>query len=277
MSTHVREDDLHDYADGELTSAAREPIDRHLAACPICHEALESIRRLRARLAELPSSVEPERDLLAVILARVGADASSAAAATGAAGVASAGRTDPVRDSALEPGAAHESPRSREESVTGGGKAKRENAGTGRGERSSVPTEARRLRTRALRSLRASYAIAAAILFFCAGAAIFFPRSPATPDAASVAPGAAPRTPEIAGAYAGEIGALVQALDTRRTTLRPETVRIIEDNLKIIDDAIARSQVALEEDPSSADLAQLLSFAYETKLELLRRATEISN
>jgi anti-sigma factor RsiW len=117
---------------------------------------------------------------------------------------------------------------------------------------------------------RAVWAVAASLVFFLIGAAAFFALDRGGPVRVTRT-----KTLTVETAYAGEIGELTEALAARRATLRPETVKTIEDNLRIIDDAIARSRAALEQDPSSGDLLQLLSYTYETKIELLRRAAEI--
>jgi len=62
---------LSDYVDGELAAAERDALERHLAGCPDCEQALADLRRvtMRARaLADRP----PERDLWPDIAARIG-------------------------------------------------------------------------------------------------------------------------------------------------------------------------------------------------------------
>ena len=50
---------LDDYVTGELTEDARAPVAEHLAVCGICSAEVESLRRLLARAADLPKSIEP--------------------------------------------------------------------------------------------------------------------------------------------------------------------------------------------------------------------------
>jgi hypothetical protein len=73
-------------------------------------------------------------------------------------------------------------------------------------------------------------------------------------------------------AYEGEIGALRNIIETRRSDLDSSTVAVLEKNLKLIDQAIAESKAALAADPASTFLAEQVSRAYDTKLELLRSA-----
>jgi hypothetical protein len=69
---------------------------------------------------------------------------------------------------------------------------------------------------------------------------------------------------------------LERTFDAGRATLRPETMRIIEENLRTIDHAIAQADSALRRDPGSAYLNQYLAETMQRKLKLLRRAVEIT-
>lgn len=69
---------------------------------------------------------------------------------------------------------------------------------------------------------------------------------------------------------------LERVLDAGRTALRPETMRVIEENLRAIDVAIAQADSALRRDPGSASLNQYLAATMQRKLKLLRRAVEIT-
>ena len=77
-------------------------------------------------------------------------------------------------------------------------------------------------------------------------------------------------------AYSEEVQELEMILRKSRGSLAPETVRIMEENLKIIDTAIREARSALEADPNSDMLVDLLRSAYERKLELLRQAAKSS-
>ena len=94
-----------------------------------------------------------------------------------------------------------------------------------------------------------------------------------TGGAESLASGA----PSLAVAsYRDAAADLERIYDAGRTTLRPETMRIIEDNLRTIDLAIAQADSALRRDPGSAYLNQYLATTMQRKLKLLRRAVEIT-
>jgi hypothetical protein len=69
---------------------------------------------------------------------------------------------------------------------------------------------------------------------------------------------------------------LQRAFDAGRSTLRPETMRVIEENLRAIDLAIAQTDSALRRDPGSAYLNEYLAATMQRKLKLLRRAVEIT-
>ncbi|MFN2398669.1 MAG: anti-sigma factor [Gemmatimonadaceae bacterium] len=62
-------------------------------------------------------------------------------------------------------------------------------------------------------------------------------------------------------------------LAERRASLSPHTVRIVEQNLGVIDAAIRESSDALARDPGNQDLSQMVANSYRQKVELLRQAT----
>lgn len=73
-------------------------------------------------------------------------------------------------------------------------------------------------------------------------------------------------------AFTGEITQLQAVLTERRSQLDPETVKVVEDNLKLIDTAVKRARSALEKDPASGFLTRQLDNALQKKVELLRTA-----
>lgn len=75
--------------------------------------------------------------------------------------------------------------------------------------------------------------------------------------------------------YEVAIADLERVLTTRRATLAPETVKTLETNLRIIDEAIRQSRAALEKDPNSRELTDMLADAYGQKLNVLQQAVEL--
>ena len=76
--------------------------------------------------------------------------------------------------------------------------------------------------------------------------------------------------------FDASITELRQALEQGRDQLDTATVRILEDNLRIVDQAIAQARAALAADPGSAYLSSHLVHTMRTKLELLRRVQAIA-
>jgi hypothetical protein len=72
-----------------------------------------------------------------------------------------------------------------------------------------------------------------------------------------------------------EIGALRKIVDERRKELDPATAAVLDKNLKVIDGAIAESKAALAKDPASAFLMEMLTHAYDSKLQLMRGVANI--
>ncbi len=69
---------------------------------------------------------------------------------------------------------------------------------------------------------------------------------------------------------------LERILAEQRDTLDPRTVRVLERNLQAIDEAIRQSRQALEADPANTFLNSHLADARQRKLELLRRAAQLT-
>jgi hypothetical protein len=72
--------------------------------------------------------------------------------------------------------------------------------------------------------------------------------------------------------YDNEIMRLHAVLESRRGQLNPSTVAIIEQNLRVIDDAITQSRAALARDPNSRLLNDQLDHTLAKKTDLLRAA-----
>lgn len=87
---------------------------------------------------------------------------------------------------------------------------------------------------------------------------------------------AAPPTALAVASYREAAADLQRAFEAGRGTLRPETMRVIEENLRSIDVAIAQADSALRADPGSRYLNQYLAETMQRKLKLLRRAVEIT-
>jgi len=73
-----------------------------------------------------------------------------------------------------------------------------------------------------------------------------------------------------------EIGQLQQALDRGHDKLDPKTIQVLEENLRIIRKATEDARRALEKDPANRDLQQYFAGSVQSKLELVRRATQLA-
>jgi anti-sigma-K factor RskA len=65
---------LDDYVTGELTEDARGPVADHVAACAICAAEVESLKRILARAAGLPKSIDPPAEAWSNIRAAIERD-----------------------------------------------------------------------------------------------------------------------------------------------------------------------------------------------------------
>ncbi len=65
------------------------------------------------------------------------------------------------------------------------------------------------------------------------------------------------------------------AVAARRADLSPETRRVVDENLRLIDEAIARITAAFHDDPGNPELTRLLVAAYRQQINLLQRVAEL--
>ena len=80
------------------------------------------------------------------------------------------------------------------------------------------------------------------------------------------------QTDAVRRTYDSEINTLHDALEARRGQLNPATVAVIEQNLRVIDNAIQQSRAALARDPANALLNDQLDRTLAKKTGLLRAA-----
>lgn len=72
--------------------------------------------------------------------------------------------------------------------------------------------------------------------------------------------------------YDAAVAELEQVLAAGRTVLDSATVRVIEENLRVIDEAIAEARAAIDADPSNVHLGVRVKSHMQHKLALLRQA-----
>lgn len=150
----------------------------------------------------------------------------------------------------------------------------------------SLVTPRPRVRRPGLRAIWPSLAAAATVLIVVtSGVTAYLLREEAGAaiPIADAEVGAPPENPIGLAAFASAeseyrytVETLEAELAARRSTLSPATIQAVEQNLAIIDNAIAEARRALAADPTSADLPLLLSSVYRQKVELLRQAVDLS-
>lgn len=75
MTMHLSQDELHDFAGGELPPERMAAAAAHLEGCAPCRAAAEPLIALTARLAALPRAGDPAGDLWPALQARLAAEA----------------------------------------------------------------------------------------------------------------------------------------------------------------------------------------------------------
>jgi hypothetical protein len=76
--------------------------------------------------------------------------------------------------------------------------------------------------------------------------------------------------------YDAAVADLQRALQSGRGQLDPATVKVVQENLAIIDQAVDEARRALAEDPSNSDLGGYLLETRRRKLDLLRHAASLA-
>ncbi|HVR69993.1 MAG TPA: zf-HC2 domain-containing protein [Vicinamibacteria bacterium] len=76
--------------------------------------------------------------------------------------------------------------------------------------------------------------------------------------------------------YQRATGELMALLDARRAALSPGTSAAIDENLAVIDRALAEIRAAREHDPASARLGRLLVTTHQKKIATLRRVLKLT-
>lgn len=238
------------YLEGDLVPADLATAEQHLAECASCRGVLAELRAISARARALPL-LTPSRDLWSGIEARI---------------------STPVTSFDSAPAAVRRAPSRRWQYAIAAAALIAAGAGT---------TYLVGTRHNGAGAPPSTVAQQPAAQHNDSQAAT----SPVTPPVITAAPRATPAPAPITGAtlvsrpkretsaarvYDNEITMLDSVVHTRRESLDPKTIAIIEQNLKIINKAILESRAALAKDPKSPLLSNQLDNVLGSKVELLR-------
>jgi hypothetical protein len=240
---------LSDYLDGQLAAGDARRLEEHLQTCDVCRMSLAELRDVVA-CAHAAQDAEPTRDLWAGIASAIAAPAGSTANHEGVL---------PLR----------RSPR--------------------------LPTAAQ---PRRFSFSAPQLAAAAMLLLSLGGAAVWLLggaeyggsdalRAAEQPMAGTIL--LAAHQPDVAEAdehsrlaalqlpttaHDADVAALERTLEEVRDQLDPATIEVIERSLEAIDHALESARAALAADPGNPYLHRQLDGAMQTKLAVLRRASE---
>lgn len=250
-------DRLSDYLDGELEASARRDVETHLDSCAECRAVVADLAALGRGAAEWGRvSQAPAHDLWPGIASRLSGPRATA--------------TGDEPDSVLAPGAPVATAP----------------AGAPVVAIASSSAWYRRRWSVGLPELAVAATVLAAV-----GSALVWSRPPTPGAVAGVAvpaavvaemeaidgSGAAAVPVDFADAqYDAAVIDLERVLLESRDRLDPRTVIVLERNLRVIDDAIREAREALATDPANALLNSHLAGARQRKLDLLRRAAQIT-
>jgi tetratricopeptide (TPR) repeat protein len=274
MSMHEEwTDRLSDYLDGELSAEECRDVEAHLRECASCSDVLNELKRVVA-LAQSIEPRPPRADLWAGIAERIDAAGRPSAQPVERANVTTFPHRIPRRIAFTLPQLAAAA---LVVAAVSGGIAwalRPSFTGTPQGvpyERvASAPRE---------RSASAPYERSASADPGASAADV----SASAPDAghpftSAEAGDARIETVGFADAqYDAAVADLQKALENGRGQLDASTIAVVEHNLQIIDQAINQAREALVADPANSYLSSHLVEARRRKLDLLRRATALTN
>ncbi len=103
--------------------------------------------------------------------------------------------------------------------------------------------------------------------------------SPAAVERVAASAGPAPSDPVLAQAereYEAAASALLRALQQRKDVLPAETLARVQENMQVIDEALAEVRSALAKDPHNPELNQMLVATHRRKVDVLQRVVRLS-
>lgn len=139
-----------------------------------------------------------------------------------------------------------------------------------------------RTRREVLRGMRFPLAAAAAVLVaVTAGSTALLLRADATttPAVASAPEPMSPGGGVLVAAedtYQQQFDQLITEFRANRASLDSATVTVVEENLAIIETALAQARAALAADPANADLPLLITKTHRQRIALIERALRLS-
>jgi anti-sigma factor RsiW len=229
---------LDELLDERLEPELRERVQMHVEECAECADEVDFMLTLRQRARALPREIAPDRDLWAGIEARLRPRSETSVPDVAAPAV--------------------------------------------------IPiSAARRKQPPRWQRWGALAAAAAVIMAVSSAVTVQLMRDPVAPPVAvstEPVPGAEGRPLTSLAAfeptereYQETIADLEAEFRSRRGSLSPETVAVVEENLRIIDTAIGEIRDALAADPTSVDLPLLLSGVYRSRVELLESTLRLNS
>ena len=231
-------DRLSDYLTGDLSETERDSVEGHLSECGACRRVLEELRDVVARAGSL-GGIEPPRDLWGGIAATIMAPAPTLV-------------DDDAKVIALPTA----------------------DSGAGVDERVGRPRLTFTVPQLAAASIALVVTSALGTWLASPGLGV----QAAGPGGSSEIDGVSMVTQEVdlPEGLAEELSTLESVLTEARTTLDPNTVRVLERNLAVIERAIEDSRSALAQDPGNEFLSDHLTRVYERKIEYLRDVTRVA-
>jgi len=249
---------LADFLERAVSEPTRAAMESHAVGCEDCGPLLGDLRRLRIDAANLPELV-PSRDLWSGIASRIEAPVLSL---PGSASVRVRRWTNPLVLGLAAAGlvaitatVTHWMEGGPVDRLTGG-----------------PPANSAQRPTPTLSSPAVAAVPDSAVqVTQSPGATVAPPAGPPVHRSTGQPVSLVSNRPSAEQTYDREIARLLVVYNQRRPNLDTTTIAVVKKNLKIIDDAIAQTKIALRRDPASQYLMESLNDAFDTKVQLLRK------
>ncbi len=234
MNTHLTDDDLHRYVDGELDPATSEACARHFTTCQVCAARLATLEDLLSRVEGMPAGIAPPEDLWPELKRLI---ESSKVVALDAPSPSPSPSPPPVRAlSTRRPWWTHPG-----------------------------------IAIAAAATLILATASATAWLLTHDGRGV---QSSAGAIYVSLPENTPPQVAMLITDYEGMTQRLAEQFASKRGLLPPAAVVVVEENLRVIDEALGELREVLLNDPENETVLELLATAYRQKVAVLEHATE---
>lgn len=247
MTSHPTDERLNDFVDEVLSEVEASPLRRHLEGCMECRAEILALRRLRSEALALPRGITPGRDLWAGIRSGIEADRFARPLEL------------PLRNTQPEVHPLRQYWRSLVSAAAA---------------LVVLTTSVTMVLLRPTAPEGQSEVLLPRVSLPMASGAV---QTTGLQGGASMPGGGVTRLQAATESYERAAADLLAAFTERKSQLRPTTVATVEQNLRVVDEALRRAHAALAADPANPDLNSAMTSTWQRKVDLLDKAVRLTS